>query len=153
MNKIQLIFHWLRWASLIPISVGSIIIISALVDFLANFLFPDKNLTEFTHAVTPFVSSFLSVIVAMIVAPKHKLSTVILIYCLWLLVLLVWLIIIAFKIELYGQEIIFKDGGMATSMIICGLSLSYYLIFIKRLRNPHEKTLSEVPAFKQASNP
>lgn len=153
MNKIQLIFHWLRWVSLIPISVGSIIIVSALVDFLANFLFPDKNLIEFTHAVTPFASSFFSVIIAMIVAPKHKLTTVILIYCLWFLVLLVWLIIIALKIELYGQEIIFKDGGMATSMIICGLSLSYYLIFIKRLSNLQAKTLGEVPAFKQASNP
>ena len=114
---------------LLPFSIGVGLLASSIVGSILSLIVSEASLEKYTHALNPIIISFFSIVLCQIIAPRYKSKAVISICCLWLLVILFCLFVIAFGDELYGEEYEIKDGGLAIIMTICGLALGYYLIW------------------------
>lgn len=130
MNSVQLIFYWLRWLLLLPLSIGIGLAVSSVFSMIASFAFHSYDLTQFNGAARAFIISFVSIILSYVIAPKYKIKAVMGLYCLWFFIMICCLILVMSKVKLYGEEWEIKDGGIALSMVILGLAFSYVILFI-----------------------
>lgn len=135
MINYNLIFKWVRWVALIPFSIGA----GVLVSYVCSFMF-DRSLPEPSEVITsnrfePLIASFISLLVAYVIAPMYKFKTVLLMISLWLFVLLLLLLIVVFKVKLYSEEYSVLDGGMRLLMTVVGLASGFLVVWlVKRFK-------------------
>lgn len=129
------IFYWLRWILLLPLSFGGGLLLSLGVEIILTYFVVDTSLELFKLAISRLIMSFLSVILAVIIAPKYKSRAVLIICSIWLIAILFGMVLTTTGIKLYGQQYEIKDGGLAITMVICGLASGCYLIW-KRQGQP-----------------
>lgn len=127
MNARKKITYIVRWILLLPVSFGIGLLISMLLGVFLSYVINEPNLSLVKHASNPLIISFLSVILAPIIAPLYKSKVIILTCCLWLTALLFCFVIVIAEIKLYGQQFEVKDGGIAILMVLVGLVSGYYL--------------------------
>lgn len=126
------IFYWLRWILLIPFLLGATVIVSSFLDFILLSIITQPSAEKYKHALDPFITSFISIILTHYIVPNYKSRATISICIIWLMALLSCLIITTFEVKLYGQEFEIKDGGVAIGMILLGLASSCFLLWNKR---------------------
>ncbi|TDO21332.1 hypothetical protein [Pedobacter duraquae] len=123
------IFYWLRWTLLLPLSIAVGLLASSVIGFILSFVVSEAPLERYKHALNPFITSFLSLVVARWIAPRYKSKATLVICVIWLVLILLCLFISVTDIRLYGDSYELKDGGMAVVMIILGMSSAYLLIW------------------------
>lgn len=112
---------WVRWLLLLPASICIPAIIIFVPNLLPNIKAISTSYENFLHALSPFVSSIISILTAYVVAPSHKFRVSLAIALLWFLILLTALIIVVFKVKVDGEEQFVIDNGMATISTLIGI--------------------------------
>lgn len=127
-----LFFYWLRWIVLLPICIGTGLLVSLIVETTLPYIVSESSVEKYQHALSPLITSFLSVILAQVIAPKYKVKTVKVICSIWIIAILMGLLITIPGIKIYGVQHEIIDGGIAIIMIIFGLVLGYYFTYKRR---------------------
>jgi MFS family permease len=130
MNNRQLTFYWIRWLLMLPLSIAIGLAVSSLVGVVLSFVAHNYDLSQSNNASRAFITPFVSIILGYVIAPKYKIKAVVGLYCLWFFIMICCLILVISKVKLYGVEWEIKDGGLALTMVILGLTFSYVILFI-----------------------
>ena len=135
MINYNLIFKWVRWVTLVPFSVGAGLLISYVCLLMFDYSLPESSEVINTNRFAPLIASFISLLVAYVIAPMYKFKTVLLMISLWLFVLLLLLLIVVFKVKLYSEEYSVLDGGMRLLMTVAGLASGFLVVWlVKRFK-------------------
>lgn len=115
------IFYWLRWILVLPLSIGVGLLIATAIGMILWFMIAEPTLEKYKFVSSPLIASFISVILAPLIAPEKKSVTMLFICGLWLIVISVLLVIVIAHVKIYGEELEVKDKGIAMIQVLCGL--------------------------------
>lgn len=111
------LIRWFRWLILIPATIGLTLLCAIYVNPVLTQDF-GKNIE---HALNPFISFALIVLIAYLIAPSYKFKTSLIFGCLSLLLPFVGIIIVLTGIKIGGEEQYVLDGGIGLFATLLGV--------------------------------
>jgi len=125
------LIRWFRWLILIPATIGLTVLYAIYVNPVLTQGF-GKNIE---HALNPFISFALVVLIAYLIAPSYKFKTSLIFGCLSLLLPFVGIIIVLTGIKIGGEEQYVLDGGIAIFTTIAGLAVGLLITWKLNIRS------------------
>jgi len=142
------LIRWFRWLILIPATIGLTLLYAIYVNPVLTQGF-GKNIE---HALNPFISFALVVLIAYLIAPSYKFKTSLIFGCLSLLLPFVGIIIVLTGIKIGGEEQYVLDGGIGLFATLLGVVSGLLITWKLSSKNNNSPNSKDEAIIKRIEN-